>query len=357
MRKRAAGSPPCRLTRKPQARVRGVHVREPVDLCLCSGRARATVSSFRICRIGPGASLRPGPPKNRTCTFQRIRLKQAGEGPVARRRTIRSRSWSVSSAGPFTATLVAASNLSVGSGVVVMSPSLAHLTASARFRARAPGPVSGRLCGTAAWRGRPSGPGSPLRFRRRCSLLGHPIPAGGLGLPHGRLTGPARRRVPDLDGVTAFRTHELRPGWVPPISRGRRCSSRPRDVLSQRLPLCRGQSLSPCSCIPSAGVCFTRHQRGFTQFTRPVFPGLWPPGWNGPPLGVSPGFAPRRCRRRTPRMGQAVEHGPGTTRSHHGDPPVRKSTHCVRPRVAPSDAGVWLTYRGRLLAREWGGAS
>jgi hypothetical protein len=146
------------------------------------------------CRIGPGALLRPGPPKNRTCTFQRIRLKQAGEDPLARRRTIRSRSRSVSSAGPFTATLVAASNLSVGSGVVVIFSSLAHLAASARFRARAPGPVSGRLCGTAAWRGRPSRPGFPLRFRCRHSLLGHPIPAAGLGLPHGRLTGHARAR-------------------------------------------------------------------------------------------------------------------------------------------------------------------
>ena len=39
---------------------------------------------------------------------------------MARRRTIRSQIWSVSSAGPFTATGVAASNLSVGSGVVVI---------------------------------------------------------------------------------------------------------------------------------------------------------------------------------------------------------------------------------------------
>ena len=45
-----------------------------------------------------------------------------------------------SSAGPFTATFVAASNLSVGAGVIVIVFSLAHLTASARFRARAPGP-------------------------------------------------------------------------------------------------------------------------------------------------------------------------------------------------------------------------
>ena len=40
----------------------------------------------------------------------------------------------------------------------------------------------------------------------------------GIGFPHGRPTGqdPA-----GPDGVTAFRTHELRPGWVPPIPRGR----------------------------------------------------------------------------------------------------------------------------------------
>jgi hypothetical protein len=113
---------------------------------------------------------------------------------VARRRTIRSRNWSVSSAGPFTAT--AASNLSVGSCVVASFSSQAHLTASARFRARAPGPVSGRLCGTAAWRGRPSRPGFPLRLRCRCSLFGHPMPAVGLGLPHGRLTGQRPRARP-----------------------------------------------------------------------------------------------------------------------------------------------------------------
>ena len=37
--------------------------------------------------------------------------------------------------------------------------------------------------------GRPSCPGFPLRFRRRRSLLGHPLPAEELGSPHGRLTG------------------------------------------------------------------------------------------------------------------------------------------------------------------------
>src|SRR5664279_3178699 len=29
---------------------------------------------------------------------------------------------------------------------------------------------------------------------------------------------------PGPDGVTTFHTHEMRPGWVPPVSRGRRYS-------------------------------------------------------------------------------------------------------------------------------------
>ena len=74
---------------------------------------------------------------------------------MAQRRTIRSQSWSVSSAGPFTAACAAESNLSVGSGIFVIFFSLAHLTASARFRAGPQGSVSGRLCGAAAWRGWP----------------------------------------------------------------------------------------------------------------------------------------------------------------------------------------------------------
>ena len=70
---------------------------------------------------------------------------------MAQRRTIRSQSWSVSSAGPFAAALAAASNLSVGSGVFVFFFSLAHLTASARFRAGPQGPYP------AGYAGRPAG--------------------------------------------------------------------------------------------------------------------------------------------------------------------------------------------------------
>jgi hypothetical protein len=83
-----------------------------------------------------------------------------------RRRTIRSRaSRSVSSVGPFAATLVVASNLSAGSGVVVIFFSLAHLTASAPFRAGPPGSVSGQLSETTRLEGLAIASRFPVVFR------------------------------------------------------------------------------------------------------------------------------------------------------------------------------------------------
>ena len=132
------------------------------------------------------------------------------------------------------------------------SSSQAHLTASARFRVRAPGPVSGQLSTAISWRTDQPSIGFLLPFGHRHSLLGHPIPAGELGPPHGRLTEHAQG-VPDPDGVTAFRTHELRPGWVPSIPRGRRCSPRPRRLPGRRLPHHSGQSLHPAALPTDRG--------------------------------------------------------------------------------------------------------
>ncbi len=47
---------------------------------------------------------------------------------------------------------------------------------------------------------------------------------------------------PDPVGVTTFHTHELRPGWVPPLPRGRRCS--PSRVTSST-GACRFTAASP----------------------------------------------------------------------------------------------------------------
>jgi hypothetical protein len=44
----------------------------------------------------------------------------------------------------------------------------------------------------------------------------------------------------------------------------------------------------------------TRHQRRFTQLTRPIFPLPVPPRRNGRPSASTPGFTPRRYQRRMP---------------------------------------------------------
>jgi hypothetical protein len=54
-------------------------------------------------------------------------------------------------------------------------------------------------------------------------------------------------------------------------------------LLSRRLPLLGGQSLHPAPTSHPTRYCFTRHQRGFKRFTRPVFPSPVTPGWNGRP--------------------------------------------------------------------------
>jgi hypothetical protein len=157
----------------------------------------------------------------------------------------------------------------------------------------------------------------PSRFRCRHSLLGHPMPAEDsalltVGLP------ATPEGAPDPDGVTAFRTNELRPGWVPSIPRGRRCSSRPRDVPDRRLPLFRGQSLDPAPALHQQGSASRGINEGSSNSPVRSSPRPRPPGWNEPPLRLPPeASAPRRPGADDARRGwgQAVEHGPGTTRS------------------------------------------
>jgi hypothetical protein len=64
---------------------------------------------------------------------------------------------------------------------------------------------------------------------------------------------------PDPDGVTTFRTHELRSGWAPSVPRGQRCSPRTGPLPGRRLPLRSG---SPCTppYVPSTRLRLTRHQ-------------------------------------------------------------------------------------------------
>src|SRR5664280_2851742 len=64
---------------------------------------------------------------------------------------------------------------------------------------------------------------------------------------------PDTHSCPDPDGVTTFHTHKQRPGWVPPIPRGQRCSPGRYRISDRRLPLFHGQPLHPAQ---------TTHQRG-----------------------------------------------------------------------------------------------
>ena len=194
------------------------------------------------------------------------------------------------------------------------------------------------------------------------------MPAEELGPPCGRLTG--QDVCPDLDGVTAFRTHELRPGWVPSKPRGRRCSSRTEGRAQPAPAALPRLVLRPALAHPSCGLRFTRHQRGFTKFTRPACPSPVAAGMERPPLGFPSKLhtPPTRSRRVTPRRGQVIEHEPGTTRSTSHQLILQSIVHSLRAtsrrtvhrgRDWPASAGARSDYesdsRGALAARHKSG--
>ena len=144
---------------------------------------------------------------------------------------------------------------------------------------------------------------------------------------------------PDLDGVTAFRTHEQRPGRVPSIPRGRRCSPRTGD-RAQPAPAA-SQRRRPIPSAPTSHpprIRLTRHQRGFKQFTRPVFPSPATARMERAAASAFPRAShptdqePDDARR---GGGQAIEHGPGQRSRHQPNLQSSVLTQCVRPRVAP----------------------
>jgi hypothetical protein len=85
------------------------------------------------------------------------------------------------------------------------------------------------------------------------------------------------------------------------------CRARPSPAASQRpVP-------APRDRIPPAGLRITRHQRGFTRFTRPACP--WPVAtrMGRAALGRSPVLRTPPLPAAHDRAGPGVEHAPGTT--------------------------------------------
>ena len=100
---------------------------------------------------------------------------------------------------------------------------------------------------------------------------------------------------------------------------------------------------TPLQRLIYAGLRMTKHQPR-VQAISPVrsSPRLWPPDEAGA-LELEPRASHLgRCRRRTSRWGQVIEHGPGPTLYviDLASIPALFS-QCVRPRVARDDAALW----------------
>lgn len=122
----------------------------------------------------------------------------------------------------------------------------------------------------------------PVAFRRTgIGFLGHPVPAGELGLPHGRLTEPINGS--DSDGVSTFRMRETRPGRVPsmPQSGGVHATGQVPPAAACRFSTA---SSTPRSDIPPPEAHFDEaSSKGSLTLTRPVFPSPVIPGRDGNP--------------------------------------------------------------------------
>lgn len=149
----------------------------------------------------------------------------------------------------------------------------------------------------------------PAAFRPPAFASWSSFPAREFGSPHGRLTGQGRTQT---GFPRSARTRHDRDGCpLYPGDDGAR-PDRPRSPTR----VCRissATSLHPATTTHHARLCFTRHQRGFKRFTRPVFPSPDTPGWNESVFGFPPSSAPRPRERRTSGQGQATRHGPETT--------------------------------------------
>ena len=232
---------------------------------------------------------------------------------------------SLASSGPLTSIGV---QLALRLGCQPPQPSMAHLTASAPFRARHL-PVSGRLSTAPA----PEGDGA-LAVVSRC------LSAAGLGFSvilarlvfrpsYDRPTGAA---APDHDGVSVFRTCEIRPEWAPSLPRDRRCSRGPAAISGRRLPLPSGQVLSPGHPRHQPRVMPHEASDEGSSLRPPGLPLTRDPRMARASLGFPPGLRTPadRTRGRTPGRGQALSTGLEHRRQRQVMTPALRSARFTR---------------------------
>jgi hypothetical protein len=182
-----------------------------------------------------------------SCDAVKIRCRKRRTSRSARSQSTWSQS-NRSSSGPFTATAVAASNVPIGSNVVVIATS----TDSPDPRQRPFGPrhqsLSGRLSPTTS-RSLVAPPGFPVTFRPP-AFASRVIPSP-LGTSAFLTVGPptTTAAVSDPIGIATFRTCKMRPDWVP--SRPRGGGTHPaRSTLSAGA--CRFPAASPARPAPTS---------------------------------------------------------------------------------------------------------
>ena len=139
--------------------------------------------------------------------------------------------------------------------------------------------------------------GFPLPFGHRHSLLGHPVPAGDLSPPHGRPTEHANGVPGPRRGYPVPHTRAAT-GEGALYTPGTTVLTPTEATTGRRLPLHCGQSLHP-AVLPIDGACLTRQTRFHANSPVRSSPRLWPPGWNGPPLGSPPGLRTPPTKSRT----------------------------------------------------------
>ena len=221
---------------------------------------------------------------------------------------------------------------------------------SARFRARAPGPVSGQLCSAPAGEPGVTALVSCCLSAAGIRFLGHPVPPGGsapltIGLPR-QQTARTRAGFPC--------SARVRPGWlrVPSVPRGG--GARTTGILpGRRLPLLNGQPCRP-GLQPAPGrIIDEASARVHCHSPHTSLPLACDPGRNGI-LGLSPELRtrPGRTRQRTSGRGQARTL-PGL-RLWHQPASFDVLTHNVRPHVAKNVMiRMQLSAASRLLLPGW----
>ena len=177
------------------------------------------------------------------------------------------------------------SNLSFGSGVVVIVSSQAHLAHVSTLSGPGTSPVSGQLSEPTAWRRRPCCLGFLLPFGHRHSLLGPSCSRRGV-----RPSSRSAYRATSARTPTGFPrstcTRHDRGGC--PLYPGAAVFTRPAMPPGRRLPLLNGQPCTPAQHPIRPGLTIDEASSG-VHSRSPVrsSPRLWPPDGTGV-LGLSP---------------------------------------------------------------------